>query len=560
MINVMTIADFNNQLQELQRASEEREAQRRALHVGVPYIDLTKAPFELEALRLVSKEDAIRAQLIPLQKTGRILSIAAYDPTLPQTKAALSGLEEQHFQLRVSVASLSGLRSLFASYEHLPRVAQKITGEIRITEEQLSLAAQCRDLSALGHLLEQLDFKTVQTPEVIAMIFAGALHNHASDIHIEPDQSAVRIRYRMDGLLHDVTTHFARQFYESFVSRIKLLSKLKLNITSEAQDGRFTIFLPESKESEIRVSILPSEYGETIVLRVLYAEAIALTLSDLGLRSDDLEIIQAELQKPDGMILNTGPTGSGKTTTLYAFLRMKLRPEIKIITIEKPIEYHLSGIEQTQVDERAGLDFAGALKSILRQDPDVILVGEINDKNTAEVAVQAALTGHLVFSTVHANSAPAAIPRLIDVGVHASSIGPALNLVIAQRLVRKLCSKCRVAQPLSKDLEVRIAKFFTSLPQRAVRPTLNEVTLYRSQGCAICSGFGYKGRIGVFELFLVDDVVEALIQKGDSSLGSLNAIASTQGMVTVQQDGVLKILKGMTTFEELEDVTGPLNF
>ena len=284
-----------------------------------------------------------------------------------------------------------------------------------------------------------------------------------------------------------------------------------------------------------------------------------MSLESLGLRSDDLVIINEQLKEPNGMILTTGPTGSGKTTTLYVFLKAKRTPEIKIITIEDPIEYHLEGIEQTGVDRKAGYDFPTALRSILRQDPDVILVGEINDQETAQVGVRAALTGHLVFSTVHANNAPAAVPRLLDLGVKSESIGPALNLIIAQRLVRRLCDYCKKEKAIPEDKNKEILKFLRALPGRAVKPKPKQIKIYSAAGCEKCNGFGYKGRVGIFELFLVNDDVEKAVLENPSE-ANLSKLAKGQGMVTVQQDGILKILGGITTIEEVEAITGPLKW
>jgi len=275
------------------------------------------------------------------------------------------------------------------------------------------------------------------------------------------------------------------------------------------------------------------------------------------------------------MILNTGPTGSGKTTTLYTFLNYKKKPEIKIITIEDPIEYHLDGIEQTQVDDEAGYTFANGLRSLMRQDPDVILVGEIRDKETAEIAIQAALTGHLVFSTLHTNTAAGAIPRLLDLGVKSSSIGPALNLVIAQRLVRRLCESCKMPEEIDENLKIKIENFLNSLPKRVNRENFKEIKIFKPTGCIKCNNTGYKGRVGIFELFLNDPEYEKILvnptEVGLSSHKTLEELISQQasesiikkfaleqGMVTMQQDGILKVISGMTTFEEVEGVTGPI--
>ena len=330
-----------------------------------------------------------------------------------------------------------------------------------------------------------------------------------------------------------------------------------MNVRDEAQDGRFTIGLG-GKEIEMRVAVAPSEFGEVIVMRVLDPDAINLSLKDLGFRKDDLEIIEAELKRPNGLILNTGPTGSGKTTTLYAFLKHKNSPEIKIITIEDPIEYHLVGIEQTQVDPEANYTFVNGLKSIMRQDPDVILIGEVRDKETAEIAIQAALTGHLVFSTVHANQAAGAIPRLIDLGVKPTSIGPSLNLIIAQRLVKRLCEKCKTVDKGAAKLKSKIEKLLDSLPKQVVRNDYKSVSIYKPVGCKECGEVGYKGRIAIYELLQVTKEIEKLMNRQAGEI-EIQEFALKEGMATMQQDGILKVASGITTLEEVEKVTGPID-
>jgi len=305
------------------------------------------------------------------------------------------------------------------------------------------------------------------------------------------------------------------------------------------------------------VAVAPSEFGEVIVMRVLDPAAINLSMNDLGFRNDDLAIVEKELSRPNGMILNTGPTGSGKTTTLYAFLKHKNSTDIKIITIEDPIEYHVEGIEQTQVDIEANYTFANGLKSMMRQDPDVILIGEVRDKETAEIAIQAALTGHLVFSTVHANGAAGALPRLVDLGVKTNSIGPALNLIIAQRLVKRLCVKCKVSTEPTKEMSAMIAKLMKSLPERIDVAAYKEVKLFTPKGCENCSGTGYRGRVGIYELLQTTKEVEQLMSKGAGEF-EIQDFALKQGMSTMQQDGLLKVISGITTVEEVEKVTGPI--
>jgi type II secretory ATPase GspE/PulE/Tfp pilus assembly ATPase PilB-like protein len=309
----------------------------------------------------------------------------------------------------------------------------------------------------------------------------------------------------------------------------------------------------------MRVSVIPSEFGETIVMRILDPDAISVSMAELGLRPDDLAIVEGELKRPNGLILNTGPTGSGKTTTLYAFLQTISTPEVKIITVEDPIEYHVKGIEQTQVDPEVGYTFAKGLRAIVRQDPDAILVGEIRDFETADIALEAALTGHLVLSTLHTNDAVGAVPRFVDLGVKPESIGPALSLVIAQRLVRKLCLNCRKAVPMDGALKANIDKFLNDLPARVDRAPYGAPTLFQAVGCEKCSNIGYRGRVGIFEFFKGGPDLEEIILERVSE-AAMRGLAKRQGMVMMQQDGILKTLIGLTTFEEVESVTGPIEW
>ena len=451
-------------------------------------------------------------------------------------------------------------------YQFVPQEAQHITGDIHLEKQKLDeLMKRFRNFPDFVSEMSSQDLAHVATTDLFQLILAGALAAKASDIHIEAEENNARIRFRMDGILHDAVAKLPLHGYGNLVTRIKLLSRLKINVREEAQDGRFTIKLP-TKELEVRVSLIPSEFGETIVMRLLDPDSISVGLPELGLRPDDLKLVEVELSKPNGLILNTGPTGSGKTTTLYAFIRHVTNPEIKIITVEDPIEYRIEGIEQTQVDAEAGYTFASGLRSILRQDPDVILVGEIRDRETADIALQAALTGHIVFSTLHTNDAIGAVPRLVDLGVNTSTIGPALSLMIAQRLVRKLCDSCRKAVPLSPgDLE-KTKKLIENLPARVDKTpyqtfveSSDKAVVYEKVGCPACNGFGYKGRIGIFEFLRSDtEFQEAILQ--NASPVALRRIAEKQEMVTMQRDGILKVLAGQTTFDEVKEATGPLGW
>ncbi|NCN52980.1 type II/IV secretion system protein [Candidatus Wolfebacteria bacterium] len=542
-------------LEKGRKEAEERDAQRRAKELGQPYINLAVQPIETDALELVPEEKAHEAQLAAVEKKGSNVVLVVYNNSNQKTKEVIKALEEKGFKLKIFVVSLTSLKRAWDFYKYLVKKTTSLTGRIDINKQRINdLIKKLVKLEDVKKEVDDFDFKTHTTAEILEIILAGALGNRASDIHFEPREETTKLRYRIDGDLRDVMDSLKTSVYSHIVSRIKLLSNLKLNIRDEAQDGRFTIGLGD-KEVEMRVAVAPSEYGEVIVMRVLDPNAINLELKDLGFRKDDLDIIEEELSRPNGMILNTGPTGSGKTTTLYAFLKHKKNPSIKIITIEDPIEYHLDGIEQTQVDKEANYTFSNGLKSLMRQDPDTILIGEVRDKETASIAIQAALTGHLVFSTVHANQASGAIPRFIDLGVKSTSIGPALNLIIAQRLVKRLCKNCKQEEKLEPSLEEKFKKIINALPDRVDKKQYEKIQIYKAVGCDTCKGVGYKGRVGIYELLRISKEIEDLMNKGAGEI-EIQKFALGQGMVTMQQDGILEIVSGVTTLEEVERATG----
>jgi len=384
------------------------------------------------------------------------------------------------------------------------------------------------------------------------VLLIAILSLDASDAHIQPEKGSAKVRLRIDGLLHDVTD-LPPTIYEALLSRIKLISKIKLNIADKPQDGRFSFLLGEDPV-EARVATLPAEYGEAVVLRVLNPKNL-IQIGELGLREDILQTLRKELQKPNGMIIVTGPTGSGKTTTLYAFLKEIERPEIKIITIEDPIEYHLEGVSQTQVHPEKGYDFASGLQAIVRQDPDVILVGEIRDKATAQIALQAALTGHLVFSTLHTNDAPGTISRLVSLDEKPVNIGAASNVIIGQRLLRKICAHCATLIKATPQEIAQIKKGLQGIGAAQIPAISPALKLATPQGCKECNSTGYKGRIGIFEVILVNSAFEEFILTKPST-SALRKFAIKEGMTTMYQDGLIKILQGATTLEELLRATG----
>jgi type II secretory ATPase GspE/PulE/Tfp pilus assembly ATPase PilB-like protein len=550
---------LQKKLAEINREAEERDAQRRAANLGYPYADLSKLPVALAAIKLIPEAEAKEAQAASIEVKAQDVALAAVDPTAPAAKAIVGKLEEKRYRVKLFVCSRSGLEQAWRLYRFVPPESAGITGKLEIGKQRLEeFLGRLTTFQAVQKEMEKLNFKTATTTTLFETILAGALANRASDIHFEAEEETAKIRYRLDGILHDIFGAIPPRNYDQLVSRIKLLSGLKINIKGEPQDGRFTIAVT-GKEIEVRVSIIPSEFGETIVMRLLDPDTISVSLTALGLRPDDLTLIQAELAKPNGLILNTGPTGSGKTTTLYAFLKSITKPEIKIITIEDPIEYRVLGVEQTQTDPEVGYTFASGLRAILRQDPDAILVGEIRDKETADIAMQASLTGHLVFSTLHTNDAVGAVPRLIDLGVRPATVGPALTLIIAQRLVRVLCPKCKKPGAVPKDLAAKIEKFLTSLPAHVDRTPYRKITVFKPVGCPACNSFGYRGRRGIFEFLHGGPELEELILK-ESSEVAIRRLAQGQGIVPMQQDGILKVIVGDTTFAEVEETTGPINW
>lgn len=549
--------ELKEKLAEETLKAAEREAKLLADRTGNEYINLSIISPQTQALELITEDEARSAFCAPFMLKQKALSFACKDPELAATKVVMEKLKAQGYQLKVYVVSLESLRYVWRDYGLIDaRRKKEITGKIDVESQQLADAQ--KNIESIRQVREQISsFNKPYTSQILEIILAGALALDASDVHVEAEEGAGRLRYRIDGALQDIAD-LPLNYYRSILSRIKLLGGMKINIHSTAQDGRFTIKAAEVA-IEIRVSIIPSAYGETVVMRILNPKTIQLNLEDLGFREDDLAIVDEQIKRPNGIILNTGPTGSGKTTTLYAFLRKIYDPEMKIITIEDPIEYHLDGITQTQVNAEKNYTFANGLRSILRQDPDVILVGEIRDNETAGIAMHAALTGHLVFSTLHTNEAAGTIPRLLDMGVQPAILAPALNLAIAQRLVRKLCVSCRKKVKLTSKEAENAKKIVSQLPSRVKKPELSqEIEVFEAgSGCDKCNATGYKGRIAVLELLVVDPEIQQIInQPRLPTILQLKEAAIKKGMLTMEGDAVLKILAGLTSVDEAESVLG----
>ena len=519
---------------------------------GVPYVNLATISIENDALRLIPEAEARAAKLAPFSINGKKVVVAIFTPNTPEVQTALQKLQDKGYQVEVTMASTKSLEKAWSHYEEISQATISHGGTVEMSMNAVKEAAtNIKHLAdVIPQIQEVLASKTQnRISRLVEVILGAAIALEASDIHIEPEEAYVGLRLRLDGILQEVL-HFDRVTYGLVNSRIKILSGLKLNLKEEAQDGRFSVNLGD-KSIEIRTSLLPGAYGESIVMRLLDPKSISVPLEQLGMHPILLDVIEKEISKPNGMLLTTGPTGSGKTTTLYAFLRKIHTPGVKIITIEDPIEYHLSGIVQTQVEVAKHYTFASGLRSALRQDPDVIMVGEIRDEETAEIAINASLTGHLVFSTLHTNNAAGTFPRLIDLGVNAKTIVSAITLAMAQRLVRRLCPVCKKEVPVDASTQERFAKILSELPASA-DPT-NKTRMWTPVGCDKCNNTGYKGRTGVYEAIRSNASIEKVVRENPSER-EIAEVARPQGIPNMAQDGILKILTGETSLEELERV------
>ncbi|MEK7566669.1 MAG: GspE/PulE family protein [Patescibacteria group bacterium] len=547
--------DIQAKLEEFRQKEAEDLARLLSEKHGLPYADLSRMTIDLDALKIVPEAEAKEAKIALFQKVAKKLQVAVLNPELIKTKYVLKRLADEGYVTELFFVSEASLERAWSRYKEIPAFEEIKTGLIDISRERLEeFEEKVKNIATLQKLIEPhlATQKIRKISETVEVILAGALALDASDIHFEPRENEARIRFRLDGVLHDISS-FNISAYNLILSRLKLLSEMKLNIRDRAQDGRFTV-RTKTGDMEVRTSSLPGPYGETVVLRILNPKTIAVTLEDLGMHPELLKIIEHELKRPNGMILTTGPTGSGKTTTLYAFIKKVNRPGINIVTIEDPVEYHLPGINQTQIDTEKGYDFVNGLRSILRQDPDVILVGEIRDLETAEIAMHASLTGHLVFSTLHTNNAAGTIPRLIDLKADPTIIAPAINVTMAQRLVRKLCVHCRKKDSPTDEEKTIIEKSLKNMPAKYKKGVGGgNAAVWRAIGCVKCNDIGYKDRIGIFEAFLVDDDVEKMILKRPSE-ADLKEAMKRQDMITMFDDGILKVLSGITSLEELNRV------
>lgn len=513
-------------------ATNEQLVQARSQQLGIPFIKLENKAISPEVLNLIPEAVARRYKLIPFGRETDAVLVAMADP-----------LDLQVIQFIEKKSGMKIRRYMGLEEDILKAISdqysQNLTSEV---------ASALKEVGAVTPQEKPSEFDSTEVireapvANIVTQFLEYAVKTRASDIHIEPEENQTRVRYRIDGILHEKVL-LPRKVHDAVVSRIKILSGLKIDERRLPQDGRFT-FEFSQKEVDLRVSTLPTVFGEKVVLRLLPKSQKPPTLQELGLRATALKNLEAQQLRPHGIILICGPTGSGKTTTLYSILSKLSTTKVNILTIEDPVEYHIAGANQVQVNPQIGLTFASALRSFLRQDPNIILVGEIRDTETAELAIQAALTGHEVFSTLHTNSASGALPRLLDMGTEPFLLASAINAVAGQRILRKLCVHCRVTYtPPPEVVEYLMHELGPYRPY-------GEIKFYKARGCSECGNLGYQGRIGIFEILVVTDKIMRLIL-GRASASEIEKEAREEGMITLKQDGLMKVIEGITTLEEV---------
>ena len=502
-----------------------------ARQAGRPLVDLVESDLDPQVIDLVPAELALRYQALPLTETPTSLRVAVADPFNVVAAEDIRMVTSREVELVFS--SPSQIRRFVEEYYTRRMLADTTENDVQVLDE---IENEIGDLERMA--------KEATVVKLVNLILRQAVQERASDVHVEPFERGMQVRYRIDGILHQVPSP-PQRLQAAIISRLKIMANLDIAERRKPQDGRIKTRI-SGREVDIRVSTVPTLYGESVVLRLLDRSAMDYTLADIGMLPETHDRVQQLIRLPHGMILATGPTGSGKTTTLYASLRAVFSSEKKILTIEDPIEYQLHGVNQIQVHPQIGLTFATGLRSIVRQDPDIIMVGEIRDAETAEIAIHSALTGHLVFSTLHTNDAASAVTRLLEMGIAAYLVASSVEAVVAQRLVRTICPHCK--EPRG-DMETMLRK----LPENGFSLAANEV-LYTGRGCDYCKYTGYRGRTGIYELLLVDSTIRPLVMER-APAATIRSAACQQGMRTLREDGWAKVLQGITTVEEVLRVT-----
>ena len=522
-------------LVELEYCTEDQVVECLAYEYGVPYAKLDVRLFDLKIIDVLPREYIEKNLVLPLFLVRGVLTVAVSEPSNLFLIDEIRGLTNT--QVQIVAASPKDIRRMITT---LPNskvfviddiIEDSDTADVTLIEEAIEDIGDVEEIAGQSPIIRLVNY-----------VIFNAVKEGASDIHIEPAERCMRVRYRIDGRLHKAL-EVPQHLLNAVTSRIKIMGGMDISERRLPQDGRVHVML-EGRKIDLRVSTFPATHGEKTVIRVLDTRAVSLNLEDLGFAEDILSILRQNIQAPNGIILVTGPTGSGKSTTLYAALNAISSMENNVCTVEDPIEYHLPLINQFQVQAKIGMTFSKALRTLLRQDPDVIMVGEIRDEETARTAIQAALTGHLVFSTLHTNDACSAITRLINMGVEPYLIGAALNMVLAQRLVRRICSKCRAVYEPARTIRKALERMGHEFPE-----------YYKGMGCKACRNTGYKGRLGVHELLVISDEMRDMIV-ADPTIGNLRKIAVRDNIITLAHDGFRKVREGMTTVEEIFHIVG----
>ena len=496
---------------------------------NVPFVRLSQTPVPDDVLKILPASVARKNQTIIFKRENKEVQVATSNPLNKEIKELIS--KKTGFDVVIYYATPKDINRTLSLYNK----------DIQVAFSEI-----------INQNVQEAKGKSGAEPPIIKIVdtlFSYAFENNASDIHIEPLEDLSLVRFRVDGVLEDVIT-LPLAVHPRIVTRIKVLSSLRTDEHQTAQDGKIS-YRVKGEDLDIRVSIVPITNGEKIVMRLLSEHTREFSITDLGFSATNLAKVRTAYQKPHGMILSTGPTGSGKTTSLYAILKILNRRSVNVMTIEDPVEYDVRGVNQIQVNEKTGLTFSSGLRSIVRQDPDIVLVGEIRDEDTADIAINAAMTGHLLLSTLHTNNAAGAMPRLIDMKAEPFLIASTVNVVIAQRLVRKLCIHCRYS--VEEDASGFASNISASILKKYLRGQ-KKVRLYKGKGCAVCRGSGYSGRIGIFEVLIVEENIrEAIIAQDDASV--IQKIAVKNGMVTMLEDGIKKVTEALTTIDEVLRVT-----
>ncbi len=537
----------------INRELQEKSVLRHAGDLNMPYVNIGKTPLNPDFFNLIDIETAKKAKAVSFFKVGKKVRVAVVDPEMPETKEVIESLRSQGFEVDVNLASEPGVDEAIKTYDSSQKYKKP---EIVETVAEKTIDTYEKEIANLSDLAEKLN--TVTAEEGLNLLNVGAMKTNASDIHYEPEENTVNVRFRIDGMLHKVF-EIKPETFAQISNQIKYEGKMQLNVENVPQDGRYTFTFNE-KIVAVRVSSIPTPFGESFVCRFLVSGETTLTLEALGFQGAALNRLTTATKISQGMILVTGPTGSGKSTTLYSLLNMMNSPENKLITLEDPVEYHLSGVTQSQIDEKHDYTFVEGLRTVLRQDPDVVMLGEIRDLETAETAAQAALTGHVLLSTLHTNSAIDTIPRLVNMGLPPFMVAPALDTIVAQRLARRVCPHCSTKKKISDSETKEFDETFKNLENvnKAVDTAIPQ-EVPKTHGCDICSNTGYKGRLVLTEVVTITAEMKELILNNASSVKLILA-ARKDGMITIREDGLMKVSQGLTTLEEVHRVTNISRF